>query len=90
MQGDTMSWRAALSTMENITGQTFHWTDMTGEEALRKEQELLQEGNMFGAFKMHILGEPARGSLGGDTSAEAKRYNIQLKSLEQTLQAVLL
>ena len=90
MQGDTMSWRDALATVEEIKGQSFTFTEMTGEEALEKEQELLQNGDMLGAFQMHLLGEPAQGSLGGDTSADAKTYDVQLESLKQTLQAVFL
>lgn len=90
IQGDTMSWREALATVEEIKGQTFTFTEMTGEEALEEEQELLQKGDMFGAFRMHLLGEPVRGSLGSDTSSDAKSYDVQLESLKQTLRAVFL
>lgn len=92
MQGDCMTYREALALIEKITGKTFEVTYLTEEEAKDKENELLGKGDMgslFGAFALHLLGEPARGSEGFDLSKDAVSYGIKLESLEETLKQVL-
>ncbi|GAX21699.1 hypothetical protein FisN_3Hh491 [Fistulifera solaris] len=90
IQAETMPWREALALVEEVKGQKFTFTDLTGEEALKQEQELLQNGDMMGSFRLHLLGEPARGSLGCDTSEGAKSYGVELATLKQALEVTLL
>jgi uncharacterized protein YbjT (DUF2867 family) len=90
IQAETMTWREALALVEELKGQKFTFTELTSQEALAKEQELLQNGDMLGSFRLHLLGEPVRGSLGGDTSEGAKSYDVELETLKQTLKATLM
>ncbi|GAX10288.1 hypothetical protein FisN_3Lh491 [Fistulifera solaris] len=89
VQAETMTWREALALVEEIKGQKFTFIELTSQEALEKEQELLQGGDLLGAFRLHLLGEPVRGSLGSDTSEGAKSYDVELETLKQTLKATL-
>ncbi len=90
IHGETMTWREALALVEELKGQKFTFTELTGEEALKQEQELLQKGDLLGSFALHLLGEPVRGSLGCDTSAEAKSYGVELATLKHTIGATLM
>ncbi|GAX22307.1 hypothetical protein FisN_3Hu487 [Fistulifera solaris] len=89
VQAETMTWREALALVEVVKGQKFTFTELTGEEGLKQEQELLQNGDMLGSFRLHLLGEPVRGSLGCDTSEGAKSYDVELETLKKTLEATL-
>jgi uncharacterized protein YbjT (DUF2867 family) len=87
MQGSIMTWRDALTLIEPKVGKSFDISDITAEEALQKEKELLAAGDMS-SFGMHLLGEPARGSPGFDVSAEAVDLGIQLEPLTVTLDSM--
>lgn len=87
MQGSTMKWKDALEMIKKTTGKTFDITDISAEDALIKEKELLAAGDMS-SFAMHLLGEPARGSTGFDTRNEAVNYDYELEPLQVTLDSM--
>ena len=90
MEGDSKTMKQSVALLEKITGKTFVVETIDPLEALSKEQELLKlglEGDMgafFGSFRLHLLGEPARGNEGCNLSSEAESYGVQLKTLEET------
>jgi uncharacterized protein YbjT (DUF2867 family) len=94
LQGDLMSWKDALTVLETVLEKDFEYEFIDPQDAFKKEQELLKlasEGNMsafYGAFALHLLGEPARGNVGADVSAEAKTYGISMEKLPITLRKV--
>lgn len=87
MAGETMTWKEAIVMLEKTLGKTFDITDISGDEALQKERELLAAGDMS-SFPMHLLGEPARGSTGLDSSADAVNFGCTLESLQVTLASI--
>jgi uncharacterized protein YbjT (DUF2867 family) len=94
MEGDNKTWMEALQILETHIGKKIEIEYVDPQEALKQEQELTKmglEGNMgafYGAFALHLLGEPARGNTGVDLSAEANSYGVKLETLDETLQSV--
>ena len=94
LQGDCKTWMEAIQMLEKIKGKRFELDFLDPQEALKQEQDLLQKGMagdvgaFYGAFGLHLLGEPARGNTGCDLRAEAKSYGVKLESLEETLSKV--
>jgi uncharacterized protein YbjT (DUF2867 family) len=94
MEGDNKTFKEAIELLEQATGKKFTIETLDPQEALQQEQELLKvglQGDMgafYGSFKLHLLGEPARGNDGCDLSAEAESYGVKLETLEETLMSV--
>eukprot|EP00980_Cylindrotheca_fusiformis_P010931 scaffold2499_cov125-Cylindrotheca_fusiformis.AAC.22 len=94
MEGDNMAWKDALDLYAKVSGVKFNIKTLDPEEALKLEQDLLKkglEGDMgafFGSFRLHLLGEVARGNRGLDVSEEATTLGVKLETLEETLQSV--
>jgi uncharacterized protein YbjT (DUF2867 family) len=94
MQGETLSYKEAIETLEKVMGKKMEIEYLDPSEALKQEQDLLAKGlegdvgAFWGSFALHLLGEPARGSTGSDTSAEAKSYGVQLETLSESLESV--
>ena len=88
MQGDFKSFNDASKLLGEAFGKTFTVDYMDPQEAKKQEDELLKKGlegdvgSFFGAFKLHLMGEPARGNDGADVSAEANNYGVKMQTLE--------
>ena len=96
MQADTMSYADALALVEKVGGFTYDKTDLTPDEALQQEKDLLAKGaegdmgSFYQAFALHLILGPALGKTGLDVSAEATNtYGYEMESLETTLASVL-
>ena len=93
MQGDYMSFNDATTLLGNVLGKSFTVAYMDPTEAKKQEDELLRKGlegdmgSFFGAFKLHLLGEPARGNPGVDLSAEATHYGHEMQTLEDVFKS---
>ncbi|KAL3915930.1 MAG: hypothetical protein SGARI_008078, partial [Bacillariaceae sp.] len=88
MQGDCMSFNDATKLLGEALGKTFVVDYMDSQEAKKQEDELLEKGlkgdvgSFFGAFKLHLMGEPARGNDGADLNAQASNQGFHMQSLE--------
>lgn len=93
MQGDYASFNAATKLLEETLGKTFSVEYLDPEEAKKQEEELLAKGMkgdtgaFFQSFKLHLIGEPARGNSGCDVSAEAKTFGHKLETLKDVFQS---
>jgi uncharacterized protein YbjT (DUF2867 family) len=94
IQGETMPYKEAVDTLEKVIGKKLDIEYLDPIEALRQEQDLLAKGlegdvgAFWGSFTFHLLGEPARGITGLDSSKEAKSYGLKLETLAETLESV--
>lgn len=94
VQGDYMSLNDATKLLgEVLGGEAFDITYMDPQEAKVEEDSLLKlglEGNVgafFGAFKLHLLGEPARGKMGGDLHDSYNNYGVKMQTLEEVFKS---
>lgn len=89
MQGDFQSFQDAVELLGKTLGKDITITYKDPQEALKEEQALLakgMEGDMgafYGSFKLHLMGEPARGNTGCDLSESYNNYGVSMQSLEQ-------
>ena len=94
IQGETLPYKDAVSTLEKVMGKKFDIEYIDPESALKQEQDLLAKGMegdvgaFWGSFVLHLLGEPARGISGCDNSEEAKSYGVRLETLAETLESI--
>jgi uncharacterized protein YbjT (DUF2867 family) len=94
IEGETLAYKDAIATLERVMGKKFDIEYLDPTEALQQEKDLLAKGMegdvgaLWGSFALHLLGEPARGITGSDTSKESKSYGIQLETLSETLESV--
>ena len=94
MHGDSMSWKTALDLYREISGATFDVATLDPQEALKEEQALLEKGlagdmgSFYGAFALHLMGEPERGNPGCDLTEEATTLGVKMETLGETLKAV--
>lgn len=94
MQGDCMSWKEALNKFALASGVSFETSTIDPQDALKEEQSLLKKGlagdmgAFYGAFALHLLGEPARGNSGCDLSQEATNLGVKLETVDETLKDV--
>ena len=94
IQGETLPYMDAVSTLEKVMGKKFDIEYIDPESALKQEQDLLAKGmegdvgSFWGSFVLHLLGEPARGISGCDNSKEAKSYGVRLETLAETLDSI--
>ena len=94
IQGETLPYKDAIGTLEKVMGKKFDIEYIDPMIALKQEQELLVKGiagdvgAFWESFRLHILGEPARGMTGGDLSKGAKSYGVTLETLAVTLESV--
>jgi uncharacterized protein YbjT (DUF2867 family) len=94
IEGETLTFKEAIATLERVTGKKFDIEYLDPTAALKQEQDLLAKGMQgdlgafWGSFVLHLLGEPARGITGSDTSEEAKSYGVKLEKLSETLESV--
>ena len=94
MQGTTLPYKEALDLLSEALGKPLTLEVISVEDAAADEAKLLDKGlqgdmgAFFGAFALHLLGEPQRGNTGCDTSAEAKSYGFKLELLTETLKSV--
>jgi uncharacterized protein YbjT (DUF2867 family) len=93
MQGDYQSFNDASTKLGEALGKSFTVDYMDPEEAKKQEDDLLKKGlegdvgSFFGAFKLHLMGEPARGNNGLDLSAEANNYGVKMQTLEDVFKS---
>lgn len=93
IQGDYMSFKDAGELLGQTLGKEFTVEYMDPQEALKNEQELLEKGmkgdvgSFYGSFKLHLLGEPARGNDGCDLSAEANDFGHKMQTLKEVFQS---
>ena len=94
IQGETLPYKVAVETLEQVMGKKFDIEYIDPEEALKQEKDLLAKamegdvGAFWGSFVLHLLGEPARGVAGCDNSEVAKSYGVTLETLEETLRGI--
>lgn len=95
IQGDNTTWKNGLATLEKVLDKKLEIEGVDAQDALQQERALLQKatdggdmGAFYTAFKLHLLGAPARGNTGCDVSSEAITCGVDLQSLEQTLTEV--
>ena len=90
LEGSTHTWKEATGLLEQATGRTFEYTDMTVAQAKEKEQEMLSNGlagdmgQFYAAFGLHLLRAPADGSTGINVS-EGSYDGYEFETLEQTI-----
>ncbi|KAG7374605.1 NmrA family protein [Nitzschia inconspicua] len=88
IQGDFQSFNDATKILGDALGKEFTIEYMDPNEAKKQEDELLKNGlkgdlgAFFGSFKLHLMGEPARGNNGCDLSMSFNNYGIELQTLE--------
>ncbi|KAL7564575.1 hypothetical protein ACA910_017922 [Epithemia clementina (nom. ined.)] len=88
IQGDYRSFNDATKLLGDALGKTFTVDYMDPEQAKKQEAELLKKGKegdvsaFLASFKMHLMGEPARGNKGCDLSADFDNYGVKMQSLE--------
>ncbi|KAL3903125.1 MAG: hypothetical protein SGILL_010565, partial [Bacillariaceae sp.] len=93
MQGDYQSFNDATKLLGDALGKTFTVDYLDAQEAKKQEDEMLKKGlegdvgSFFGAFKFHLMGEPARGNDGCDLSAQANNYGHNMQSLKQVFES---
>lgn len=93
VQGDYMSFNDATQLLGDALGQRFEVTYMDPEQAKKEETEMLKKGldgdvsAFFGAFKFHLMGEPARGNDGSDLNDSYNNYGVKMQSLEDVFKS---
>lgn len=93
VQGDYMSFNDATQLLGDALGQRFEVTYMDPEQAKKEETEMLKKGldgdvgAFFGAFKFHLMGEPARGNDGSDLNSSYNNYGVKMQSLEDVFKS---
>jgi hypothetical protein len=93
MQGDFQSFNDATKMLEDALGKTFTVHYMDPQEAKKQEDELLKKGlegdvgAFFGSFKLHLMGEPARGNRGCDLSVGFDNYDVKMQTLEDVFKS---
>jgi uncharacterized protein YbjT (DUF2867 family) len=94
IQGETLAYKDAIATLERVMGKKFEIEYLDPNAGLQQEKDLLAKGlegdvgAFWGSFVLHLIGEPARGNPGCDTSKEAKSYGVKLETLAETLESV--
>jgi hypothetical protein len=93
MQGDFQSFNDASKMLGDALGKTFTVNYMDPQEAKKQEDELLKKGlegdvgAFFGSFKLHLMGEPARGNSGCNLSVGFDNYGVKMQTLDDVFKS---
>lgn len=93
IQGDYQSFNDAIKMLGDALRKPFTVDYLDPQEAKKQEDELLKKGlegdmgSFFGSFKLHLMGEPARGNKGCDLNDGFDNYGIKMQTLDDVFKS---